>query len=74
MAFLSYDAGILLFDAIKRANSTDGEQIKNQLAKTVNFQGVTGNITINDQRNAIKPAVVLEIKGGKFKYKETINP
>jgi len=74
MSFLSYDAGLLLFDAIKRANSTDGETIKNELAKTVNFAGITGNITINNQRNAIKPAVVLEIKGGKFKYKETINP
>jgi branched-chain amino acid transport system substrate-binding protein len=74
MSFLSYDAGLLLFDAIKRANSTDGEIIKNELAKTVNFAGITGNITINNQRNAIKPAVVLEIKGGKFKYKETINP
>jgi branched-chain amino acid transport system substrate-binding protein len=74
MSFLSYDAGMLLFDAIKRANSTNGEAIKNQLAKTKDFPGVTGNITINEQRNAIKPAIVLEIKGGKFKYKETIAP
>jgi branched-chain amino acid transport system substrate-binding protein len=74
MSFLSYDAGMLLFDAIKRANSTNGQAIRDQLAKTKDFPGVTGNITINEQRNAVKPAVVLEILGGKFKYKETIAP
>jgi len=73
-SFLGYDALMLMADAIKRAGSTDGEKVKNELAKTKDFKGVTGNITINDQRNAIKPAVVLEIKDGKFKYKETIAP
>ena len=74
MAFLSYDAGMILFDAIKRAGSTDGDKIREALANTKNFNGVTGTITINDQRNAIKPAVVMEIKDGKFTYKETIAP
>jgi len=73
-SFLGYDALMLMVDAIKRAGSTEGEKIKIELAKTLNFKGVTGNITINEQRNAIKPAVVLEIKNGKFKYKETIAP
>lgn len=74
MAFLSYDAGMILFDAIKKANSTEGEKIKNELAKTKDYPGVTGIITINEQRNAVKPAVVMEIKDGKFVYKETIAP
>lgn len=74
MAFLSYDAGMILFDAIKRAGSTEGSKIRDALANTQNFDGVTGTITINDQRNAIKPAVVMEIKDGKFTYKETIAP
>lgn len=74
MSFLSYDAGLILFDAIKRAGSTEPEKIKNELAKTKDFAGVTGKISINEQRNAVKPAVILEIKGGQFKYKETIQP
>lgn len=74
MSFLAYDAGLILFDAIKRAGSTEGEKIKNELAKTKDFPGVTGVITINEQRNAVKPAVVLEIRDGKFVYKETIAP
>lgn len=74
MSFLAYDAGMILFDAIKRAGTTDPEKVKNELANTKDYSGVTGKITINEQRNAIKPAVILEIKGGEFKYKETVQP
>jgi len=74
MSFLAYDAGMILFDAMKKAGSTDGEKVKNELAKVKDFNGVTGKISMNDQRNAVKPAVILEIKGGQFKYKETIQP
>ena len=74
MSFLAYDAGMILFDAIKKAGNTEGVNIKNELAKTKDYPGITGIITINGDRNAIKPAVVLEIKDGKFVYKETIAP
>ncbi len=74
MSFLAYDAGMILFDAMKRAGTTDAEKVKNELAKTKDYNGVTGKISINEQRNAIKPAVILEIKGGHFKYKETVQP
>jgi branched-chain amino acid transport system substrate-binding protein len=74
MSFLAYDAGMIMFDAIKRANSTDPDKIRQELAKTKDYSGVTGKISINEQRNAVKPAVILEIKGGQFKYKETVNP
>lgn len=74
MSFLAYDAGMILFDAIKKAGNTEGVNIKNELAKVKDYPGITGVITINEDRNAIKPAVVLEIKDGKFVYKETISP
>ncbi len=74
MSFLAYDAGMILFDAMKRAGTTDPEKVRNELAKTKDYNGVTGKISINEQRNAIKPAVILEIKGGQFKYKETVAP
>ena len=74
MSFLAYDAGMILFDAIKRAGSTEPDKIRDALAKTKDFQGVTGKISINDQRNAVKPAVILEIKNGNFEYKETVEP
>lgn len=73
-AFLGYDAAMILFDAIRRANSTEGPKIRDALAQTKDFKSVTGNITINEQRNAIKPCIIIQIRDGKFKYKETIYP
>ncbi|HET9220582.1 MAG TPA: ABC transporter substrate-binding protein [Terriglobia bacterium] len=71
---LAYDSAMVLFEAIKRAGSTDGKAIRDEIARTKDHSGVTGKITLNSERNADKPAVVLEIKEGKFVYRETINP
>lgn len=66
-AATAYDAARLLFGAIKRANSTESDAIRNALAKTANFPGVTGRITIDANRNALVPVYMLRIeKGGKF--------
>ncbi len=74
LAALAYDAMLLLADAIKRAGTTDGPRLRDAIAQTTNFPGVTGNITINAERNPVKPAVVLELRDYKFVYKETIQP
>ena len=73
-AALGYDAARILFDAIKRANSTKGEDIQKALAETRNFKGVTGTISFNENRDAVKSAVVLQIKGNKFQFVESIQP
>ena len=74
MAALGYDSAMILADAIKRAGTTDGPKVRDALAVTKDFDGVTGITTINAQRDATKPAVILEVKNGKFNYLETINP
>jgi len=74
MAVLGYDAANILFDAIERAKSTDGPAIRDALAATKDFPAVTGKITINKDRNAIKPAVVLKIEGGKFVMVKRVEP
>jgi branched-chain amino acid transport system substrate-binding protein len=74
LAALGYDAAKILADAIRRAGSTDGEKIRDALKTVKDFVGVTGTITINADRNAVKPAVVLKIDKGKFHYVETVNP
>jgi branched-chain amino acid transport system substrate-binding protein len=74
LAGLGYDSANVLFDAIRRANSTDPMKIRDALATTKDFPGVTGNITIDKDRNAVKPAVVMQIKDGKYAYVETVNP
>jgi branched-chain amino acid transport system substrate-binding protein len=73
-AALAYDASRLLIDAITRAGSTDGAKIRDALAQTKNFTGVTGIINIDADRNAVKPAVVLKLQDLRFIYQETIQP
>lgn len=74
MAALGYDSALILADAIKRAGSTEGKALRDAIAATKDFEGVTGKITLDAERNANKPAVVLTIKDGKYSYVTTIAP
>lgn len=74
LAALGYDASKVLADALKRAGMTTGPELRDAIAATKNFQGVTGSITIDSQRNAVKPAVVLKLEDKKYVYQETIYP
>ena len=71
---LGYDAAYVLVDAIKRAGSTDGAKIRDALAATKNFPGVTGSTAINDQRDATKPAAIIAINNGKLEFLKTVAP
>jgi branched-chain amino acid transport system substrate-binding protein len=73
-AALGYDAVNLLADAIKRAGGTDSEKLRDAIANTKDFPGVTGKITINPERNANKSAVIITIKDGALHYFGTIEP
>ncbi len=73
-AALGYDAMMILADAIKRAGSVDREAITKALAETKGFDGVTGNITIDAERNAQKPATILQVKGDAFTFSASIAP
>lgn len=73
-AALSYDATMMIIEAIKRAGSEDTVKIKDELAKTKDYQAVSGVITLNDTHDAVKSAVVIEMKDGKQTFKEKINP
>jgi branched-chain amino acid transport system substrate-binding protein len=74
MAALGYDAAKVLLDAMVRAGGTEPAKGRDALAATKDFQGVTGKITIDENRNANKSVVVLTIKDGGFHYVETIAP
>ncbi len=63
-AALGYDAGKMLADAIKRAGSDDPEAICKALAETKDLKVGTGTITIDENHNPIKQAVILENKDG----------
>lgn len=74
MAALGYDSAMILADAIKRAGTTDSQPLRDAIASTKDFPAVTGVITLDEHRNANKPAVILTIKDGEFRYVETISP
>lgn len=74
LAALGYDAARIVCEAMSRAESLDGAAVAAELAKTKDFQGVTGKISIDAERNAVKPAVILEMKDGVPTYVTTIEP
>lgn len=74
IAALSYDAARLLADAIRRAGSTEGKRMRDALAETKDFSGVSGMIKMDADRNPIKPAVVLKVEGGRFRFVTAVSP
>ena len=74
LAALGYDSARVAIDAMQRAPNLSGPALRDEIAKTKDFPGVAGNITLDDKRNPVKPAVVLKIEGGKFKYVATVAP
>lgn len=73
-AALGYDGVKLLADAIKRAGSTDPEKLKTALAATKDLKLATGTITLNENHDPVKAAVILEYKDGKQVFKAKVNP
>jgi branched-chain amino acid transport system substrate-binding protein len=74
LAALWYDGMRLMADSIQRADSDRPEKIRDALAETRNFAGVTGNISLDDQRNATKPGVIVTIQAGAIKMVERVTP
>lgn len=74
LAALGYDAANILFDAMSKAKSLKGKDLQAAIVKTKDFKAVTGTITLNAQRDAVKPVVMVERKGGKWVYRATIEP
>jgi len=74
IAALGYDAAKILINAFQKAGSFEPAKVRDAIAQTKEFSGVTGNISLDENRNAVKPAVVLRVKNGKLEYVETVKP
>jgi branched-chain amino acid transport system substrate-binding protein len=79
LAALGYDAAMVLADSMKRSKSLKGPDLREAIAATANFSGVTGVISIDKNRDATKSAVMVEMKKvseGQFapRYVTTIAP
>ena len=74
MAALGYDSARILADAITRAGTTKNTKLRDAIAQTKDFPGVTGKTTIDEHRNASKAAAIVTVKDGQFKFVETVAP
>lgn len=73
-AALSYDATMMVIEAMKRANSAEPVKIKDELAKTKDYAAVSGKISLNATHDPVKSAVIIEMKDGKQTFREKVNP
>ena len=71
---LAYDAARLLADAIRRAGSTAGPRVREALAATKGFPGVTGDLTFDLERNPVKPIAILVIRNGRYAFVKRLAP
>ena len=74
VAALGYDAMMLLADAITRAGTTAGSRLRDALAATKDFPGVTGRTTIDAERNTSKPAIIVTVKDGHVQFVAAVTP
>ncbi|MGQ9689675.1 MAG: ABC transporter substrate-binding protein [Desulfobaccales bacterium] len=74
VAALTYDSGQLLLAAIAKAGSLDRQKVRDALAAITEFEGVTGKMMFKGTGDPVKSAVILQIKGGKFTYYDSVAP
>ncbi|MBP2654332.1 MAG: ethanolamine utilization protein EutJ [Firmicutes bacterium] len=73
-AALTYDSCYLLFKAIEKAGKADPTAIRDAIAATKNFSGVTGDISYDGSGDPVKGAVIIKIENGKFVFDSAVNP
>ena len=76
LAALGYDAAMVARRRDRARGRHPGGKIRDAIAETKDFPGVTGKITLDENRNATKAAVVLEVGKGAStaRYAATIKP
>lgn len=74
MAALGYDAVYMMAEAIKNTKEITRETIREELSKIKDFNGVTGKSSMNENRDAVKSAVVVKVVGPEYKFVTSVNP
>lgn len=74
LAALAYDGAYILADAIKTSGDASPEKIKEALANIKDFPGITGVVTLDENHNPIKSAVIIEMKDGKQTINKKVQP
>jgi len=73
-AALGYDALKIFAAAATRAGSLDRKAIRDQIAATTDYDGVSGMITMGADRNPIKPVAMIKIENGKMNFAGWVKP
>jgi branched-chain amino acid transport system substrate-binding protein len=71
---LGYDAARVGIEALRRSGGVGGPALREQIARTREFAGVTGRITLGPDRNAVKPAVIVKLVHGRPRFATEVNP
>lgn len=71
---LGYDAYLIMYKAIEAAGSGDSAKIHEALLATKDFQGAAGIVNFDENRNAVKSAVIKTVKDGKFTFMDVVEP
>ena len=71
---LGYDLAYFVADAIKRAGAADREKLKEALASTKDFKGITGTFSIDSNHNPVKSITILEVKNGETTFLKKQQP
>ncbi len=74
VAALAYDSARVAIAALEKAKDLSGPSIRDAIAQTKGFNGVTGTITLDEKRNPVKSAVILKIGDNKASFVTTVNP
>lgn len=70
---LGYDLARFVVEGVKRAEKLDGESVKNALEAIEDFNGVTGNFSVDENHNPVKALIVIELKDGKQHASERLS-
>jgi branched-chain amino acid transport system substrate-binding protein len=71
---LGYDAARVGIDALRRSSGVGGPMLREQIARTRDFDGVTGRITLGPERDAVKPAVIVKLVNGEPRFAAEVSP
>lgn len=71
---LGYDAYLVIIKALEQLGEVDSIKLRDTLANMKDFEGAAGVVNFDENRNAVKDAVIKEVKDGKFQFLDIVKP
>lgn len=71
---MAYDAANLVLAAVETAGTTDSKAVTEAIAKTTDFEGVTGTFSLDENHNPVKSTFVIELQDGEEAGNTVVSP